>query len=302
MIANDRILQMLSKDVDPQKWEVIRGDIHIRELVDQFSRSELELDHSRKYTILAIKPCGVLARKASATLSWLLKQGFDVVAFDTARITAEKSRLLWHWQLHKATRYRLWVMDNILNSTETIILVLRHQSSTSASALLSENKGPADASRQRPGQLRHMLKPEAYLLNFVHTADDPIDMYRDLYILKGIEYATSMARAIEKDAMAALDPGVVRRKILDVEFRSLHHDLSLPSALEGLSKASQSRSTLDENQARALILASFSRLTERSASNLIADAPVHMAVAAAHLFEMSIPGASDPFASRSGTK
>ena len=47
---------------------------------------------------------------------------------------------------------------------------------------LTELKGPTDPDARVPGQLRHLLGRHTYLLNLVHTPDEPADVLRELAI------------------------------------------------------------------------------------------------------------------------
>ena len=55
-----------------------------------------------------------------------------------------------------------------------------HALDVPASVELTGLKGPTDPDARAPGQLRHLLGRYSYLLNLVHTPDEPADVLREL--------------------------------------------------------------------------------------------------------------------------
>jgi nucleoside diphosphate kinase len=147
-------------------------------------------------TAVLLKPDAVAARKLHPAIDALREYGFAVVAATTCRIDRHKARAFWHYQWNAATRDRRDLADLMLSATDSLFLVLRLPAGQlPASVALSELKGSADPVSERAGKLRHALGSEAFLLNFVHTADEPADVVRELGIVAGPEEREALYRS-----------------------------------------------------------------------------------------------------------
>ncbi len=284
------------------KWSIVGRDVHVREVMDQVTRLQPCLKLLDRYAVLTVKACGVLARKSSMIVTWLHANGFDIVDAWTTQITPDRSRTLWRWQLEKATRQRLWVMDNILGSTETLVLILRDRrdSPVPATTWLSQNKGPANQDKQRTGQLRFVLKPTCYLLNYVHTCDDPVDMLRDIYVLGGMDKVTALCSAVNAGDSAPRRCDIWN-VIAAVESNAPVHDLALQSSIAEITQHwPRSDSPHNLELLDRIITDEFTGQATES-NILVRCSPIDIAVYVAHRFEMSVPNACDPFESVSGT-
>jgi hypothetical protein len=94
-----------------------------------------------------------------------------------------------------------------------------------ATVRLAGLKGTADVARQRPGSLRHMLAQPNRVLSFVHVADEPADIVRELGLLLDrprrarVLSALAGGRLSEADAttlQAALDEAAREARPVDV--------------------------------------------------------------------------------------
>ena len=64
--------------------------------------------------------------------------------------------------------------------------------------LFRSGKGPTDPAEREPGQLRHLLGRYSYLLNLVHTTDEPADVARELAVyLDSADRARVIAEALQ---------------------------------------------------------------------------------------------------------
>jgi hypothetical protein len=98
-------------------------------------------------------------------------------------------RSLWYFQWNLATAYRRRIADLFTMTVPALLLVIRKDGTDRpVSTLLTELKGPTDPGRRRPGELRYELGRFSFLLNLVHTADEPADVIRELGL--HLDYAT----------------------------------------------------------------------------------------------------------------
>lgn len=204
-------------------WEDACGSLDAAEL-DSFVST---------YATILVKPDAVAARRAKATIDWLADYGATIVAAERCRLTPHVIRALWQYQWNLATRDRRDLADLLMPATESLLIVVRAPvvGDVPFTVTLSEAKGPADPRGRRPGQLRYALGNENYLLNFVHTTDEPADMVRELAILLDPSTRTSVYRAIR----AGVDVQSAARREVEILYRQTPvQDLRLSPAIDSL--------------------------------------------------------------------
>lgn len=136
------------------------------------------------YGSLLLKPDAVAARRLEPAIDWLADHDVAIVGVARPRLTPQVIRALWQYQWNLATRSRRDLADRLMSMTESLLLVVRmSEDELPATIRLTELKGPADPTQRQPGQLRHHLGNHNYLLNFVHTTDEPADLIREIGVL-----------------------------------------------------------------------------------------------------------------------
>lgn len=135
-----------------------------------------------KAALLIVKPDGMVSGKASTVVNFLRANNFCITAAELLTFTSFHWRELWRYQLTSATLDRLAVNDLVLRGS-ALLLMLRHEGhDVPASVRLSGLKGPSDVSAQQPGCLRRLLDQPNRVLSFIHVADEPADVLRELAI------------------------------------------------------------------------------------------------------------------------
>lgn len=139
---------------------------------------------AHRHAALLLKPDAVVARRLEAAIRWLTERGFRIVGAAITRLTRTMIRSLWYFQWNLATPYRRRLAALFLEDADALVLLVRptHPLDVPASVDLTRLKGPTDPQARRPGQLRHLLGRYSYLLNLVHTADEPADVLRELAV------------------------------------------------------------------------------------------------------------------------
>jgi nucleoside diphosphate kinase len=184
------------------------------------------------HAFLLVKPDGIAARKSRPALRWLDEHGFTVCAAESFRLDRHVPRAIWAYQWNIASRERKDLFDLLLALTDSLFLMLRGPAGdVPATVVLSDLKGPADPALRRSGQLRHALGPRNFLLNFVHMADDPLDLVREIGVYFDAEVRTRIYRqALDRhDARRAAEHLAER-----LEAQVAERDLLLPPALTRL--------------------------------------------------------------------
>ena len=133
---------------------------------------------------LMMKPDGLAAGKLGTVSGFLADNGFTVVAVARPELTRFTWRELWRYQLTPSTCDRLAVNDLVL-CRPALLLVLRHDDpeGVPATVRLAGLKGPADVADQWPGCLRARLAQPTKVFSYVHVADEPVDLVRELGVL-----------------------------------------------------------------------------------------------------------------------
>ncbi|HEX8052715.1 MAG TPA: nucleoside-diphosphate kinase [Thermoleophilaceae bacterium] len=200
---------------------------------------------------MLVKPDAVAGRRLDATLRWLAEHEVAIVAAERCRLTRRTIRALWQYQWNLATRDRRDLADLLMPSVESLLLVLRPRAGQGRDDVpftltLNRMKGPADPEARAPGQLRHSLGNENYLLNFVHTTDEPADMVREI----GVLFEPAVRRRVYEAARDGRDAAQdARREVDELHRQVAPQDLSLAGALErvaGRARALQPSRERDE--------------------------------------------------------
>lgn len=171
-------------------------------------------DTLHRLALLMVKPDGVAAGKGAETLRFLSEHGFVVIARSWTVFRRQTWEALWRYQLTSATADRLAVNELVLDGP-ALVLVLRHPAhAPPASVRLSRLKGPSDIARQESGCLRNRLGQPNRVLSFVHVADEPADVLREMPILlTGAERDRMWREAL---GGATLDPEDVAHELAEL--------------------------------------------------------------------------------------
>jgi hypothetical protein len=137
-------------------------------------------------------------------------------------------------------------------ATSTLLLLMTRppdEQGVPASVRLADFKGSSDPAKVQPGQLRALLRPPNRVINFIHVADEPADVIRELGILldrpqrRGLlaQVLAQVREGSRTDAMAE-----VRRNVSRLEQEYPASDFDLEHALERLKPALASAADLAE--------------------------------------------------------
>jgi hypothetical protein len=141
-------------------------------------------DRLASLAIMNFKPDGVVGRRMRAGLEFVLAHGFVPLAARRMPLTRHSARELWRHNWNFYTTDRLAMSTLLYTGADALLLLLRGPAGdpVPASVRLSGLKGSADPAKRRPGQLRTVLDPPNSIINFVHVADEPADLVRELAI------------------------------------------------------------------------------------------------------------------------
>lgn len=190
----------------PRKRELYARETYFREAWRDanavLEQRTLALLHNT--ALLMIKPDGLAAGKAAPILAFLAEQAFTTVAVEALTFNRFLWRELWRYQLTIATVDRLAVSELVLQGDALLLLLQRESEHTMpASVRLSGLKGSASLAHQDPSSLRYRLQQPNRLLSFLHVADEPIDVVRELGLLLDQHTRKHVYRALSAGCSSA---------------------------------------------------------------------------------------------------
>jgi nucleoside diphosphate kinase len=186
--------------VQPMKRRFYGLDLYFREGWEDLTavgsaeevRSWLEC-----HTLLLCKPDAVAGRELEAVFSWLARQGATVVAAEVVAGDRHVIRALWEFQWNIATRDRRDVTELFMALAPMLLLVVRMpEDALPAAVRVADLKGSANVSDRAPHQLRSSLTTVNYILNGVHSPDEPADVVRELSVLLDEQQRRRIVQAI----------------------------------------------------------------------------------------------------------
>ncbi|MCO8304683.1 nucleoside-diphosphate kinase [Streptomyces sp. RKCA744] len=223
----------------PRKREVYAGDPYFRDAWDDlraaFGDGPDAVARLHRAASLVLRPDAVATRGGERLLRAVCGAGFVPVACEVFRFDRHTTREVWRYQLNIATRERIDVMDMIMPAGDALYVLLREDrapSAVPAATRLSSMKGPSRPEDRGPADLRTIAGPaQASVLTYVHVADEPADVVRDLGIF--------FDRPERNRLLARLDAAddatdAVLKTLAEVEARSESSALTWRPALDRL--------------------------------------------------------------------
>ncbi|MEU7061716.1 nucleoside-diphosphate kinase [Streptomyces sp. NPDC046197] len=169
----------------PAKQQLYGADTYYQESYEQLLGLTDDVPgFAHRHAALLLKPDAVVARRLEAAVEWLTERHFRIVGAAVTRLTRTMIRSLWYFQWNLATPHRRRLAALFLEDADALVLVVRADRPLDVPACveLTRLKGPTDPDARVPGQLRHLLGRYSYLLNLVHTPDEPADLLRELAV------------------------------------------------------------------------------------------------------------------------
>lgn len=167
-----------------------------------------------RHAVLLLKPDAAVTRGMGRAVTWLETNGYRIVGASAVALTPLHVRALWYFNWHKATPQRRRLADQLARMSKSIVLIVTHPGDdVPVSVRLTADKGPADPAQREPGQLRHALASGTYLLNQVHSPDDPDDVLRELSIYFDEAQLPAVLSACAADVPAGADAAQLAARI-----------------------------------------------------------------------------------------
>jgi nucleoside diphosphate kinase len=227
--------------VVPQKQKIYARDLYFRECwADMANIFGADVPATlAPIAMMNVKPDAVVGRRMTAVLDFVLDHGYRVIAARTVGLTRASMREVWRYDWDVYPVDRLAFSTIWYTSADVLLLILEDRSASAvpATARLSDSKGNALPEKRAPEHMRTLLRPPNRILNFVHVAEEPADIVREL----GIWFDRPERRALLAEIAAhrgADRRDVARAAIAELEARYPTHDLDFAASLARLERAS----------------------------------------------------------------
>ncbi|MGW7531114.1 hypothetical protein [Amycolatopsis sp. NPDC054798] len=175
---------------ESRKRKIYAGDPYYRDVWDELTAlpgTELAVaGQLYRLAPLIVKPDAIAVRGGARMLAAARTAGFVPIAWSTFRFDRHVVRELWRYQLNVATRERIDVMDLIMPAGESLYVLLRDtaEAGIPATARLSDLKGPTRPADREEHHLRRIAGgAQASVLTYIHVADEPADILRELGVV-----------------------------------------------------------------------------------------------------------------------
>lgn len=191
----------------------------------------------RDTALLMVKPDGLAAGVLPPVLDYLTEHGFTPAAVREFRFQPFHWRELWRYQLTSATLDRLAVNESLLGAGPALFLLLGSEPGhrLPAAVRLSTLKGSATLEAQKPGTLRSLLGQPNRVLSYVHVADEPADLLRELGLLFDAPARRELLAGLAHGALTAKDKDVLDTALQ--RFAAPTRSLSSADALRRVTEA-----------------------------------------------------------------
>lgn len=221
-----------------RKAELFPSESYFREAyADLMTNGKADFMAQRTLAI-TLKPETLVSGRASLVLDYLREKSFDPFLARVFSHSRCSIREIWRYQWNIATLERLEVMERLMCDWASVWILAWDLSNPPpragwlpATVRFRELKGSAVPEFQKPGQLRTLLDGGNRTLTFVHAADEPIDVVREL----GIQFAHSDRLAIIESWRCYIETGATVLEPIDPFVADTadypRHDLDVKAAM-----------------------------------------------------------------------
>lgn len=198
--------------ISPKKLEIYRNDFYYEWSFAQarYILQDRFLFSMRNTALLLIKPDAEMMNRIPLIIHLLDSNGYELLYGSRLRVTHTQTTELWKYQWSAATIDRIIVNEKLMGLGPSLLLLLKNRqhavsSSLPLSAYLTEQKGAANEKLRTAEHFRTVLKPLNIILNYIHTADEPADVIREIGLLVGIADLAAVYTRILSESTISFD-------------------------------------------------------------------------------------------------
>lgn len=193
----------------------------------------------RRLGLLIFKPDAIVGRRVERAVDFMNRHGLRVIHVSVVHLNRHISAELWRYNWNFATIDRIRLSTLLYDACDTLALIVTNSDPAAdskpvpVSVRLSELKGSASKPNGDGARMRELLGMPNRLLNFVHIADEPADIVREL----GILFDAAERRIVLDDIKQALEISAqtdVAARASRLYEAAGEHDLDFRRSLERL--------------------------------------------------------------------
>ncbi|MBG0807928.1 hypothetical protein IY145_00580 [Methylosinus sp. H3A] len=193
----------------PEKVALYNSDVEFRYsfgLLYQMDPKALN-EFLSEYGIIVLKPETFFARRALLAISFLKQHGYDVRHVLYLELSANIAANIWRYSLNIATIDRLILLLGVLTQRPALAMIVRrkHKDERPCTTSLSKLKGSSLILDRDENTLRGLLAGPNPYLNYVHTADEPADLIRELPTWFGFDSVKSVVTNVLGNESVSFD-------------------------------------------------------------------------------------------------
>jgi hypothetical protein len=181
----------------------------------------------RRTALVLFKVEAVAGRRVRPALELLAERGFAPVAALRVRYDANLYHTLYRYQLRRATLDKIRLYTRWAAGQPALLAAFADLSplpAVPASVRLKSMKGHALVARRSGGDLRSLLRSPNSIINFLHSADEPADIVREVPIFLAAGQRRGFLEAV-RAADADAGGSRLRRLLTRLERSVPEHDI-----------------------------------------------------------------------------
>lgn len=205
--------------------------------------------------LVLVRPDGVALGRTTAVVEFFTARGFAVADVRTVSSSPTVWRTLGIYQLTQASLDRILVNELIMTGDAIALLFCRRDGSPLPAAVeVSALKGPAQQENQSADCLRRAIGQPNRLFSLVHSADEPVDVLRELAILFQKHERREVLRAMRTPALNRSATELLERIRRDDTLPPRHFDPVRSRSLVQQAIDARLSNAVDLSPAQALLL------------------------------------------------
>lgn len=189
-----------------------------------------------RFALLIIRAETFVGRRALKTINIIRNMNFSPIGWKEVEIYPLLMKELWKFQLNIASEDRVKLITEITAKGNSLIVLLRDEESGNkipATLRLSSLKGSLSPERRHPDDIRSKLDMKGTTFGFIHTSDEPIDMFRELKIIFSTDELRELFAYFRIGSEGSEFSEIVN-KIREMENYTEQHSLSFEEVVERL--------------------------------------------------------------------
>jgi len=257
----------------PQKLDCYAADdcfLRGWAILTQLHRQEiLPLERLWALGSVLFKADTVLRGNGVRGIRFLQDHGYEIRAVREVAFSERRVEQFWHYSLGRLSRERVDLLKRLQTISPSLYLIVESRGEGGClpcSLRVTELKGQVELARRHTGSLRFAMgDPQSAFFNFVHTADEPSDLIRELGLLFDVTQRRDLILEVisgsSPDAEGLYKRLTARGRHSDLDFsRAVGRVLGQVVAVEGLSNTEREDLFAVTNQLRETGYASWLRL------------------------------------------